>query len=171
MAVDLVEVDPVGAQPPQAVLHGALDVRRLRAALSLAVEREAEALSAELARTPTAAEIAERAGLTVEEVLEARHATAAHRSLSLVTERTAEDGAWAPMDPGALDDGYARAEERARLVTMLGSLRPHERRIVLLRFHDEMSQRDIGRLVGMSQMGVSRLLKRSLDRMREAAEG
>ena len=137
---------------------------------SLTVERETEAISAVLMRAPTAAEIAERTGLGVEEVLEAHHAAAAHRSLSLISEGGAEDDPGAATDPGALDDGYARAEERATIVTMLGALKPYEREIVMLRFHDELSQREIGRRVGLSQMSVSRVLRRSLDRMRTAAE-
>jgi RNA polymerase sigma-B factor len=137
---------------------------------SLAVERATDALSAVLMRAPTAAEIAERTGLTVEEVLEAHQAAAGHRSLSLLPEALAEDDPRVWTDPGALDDGYARAEERATLVTMLETLKPHEREIVLLRFHNELSQREIGRRVGISQMGVSRILRRSLDRMRTAAE-
>ena len=137
---------------------------------SLAVERETEALGAVLMRAPTAAEIAERTGLAVEEVLETHHAAGAHRSLSLSPEGGAEGDPGAATDPGALDDGYARAEERATIVTMLGALKPYEREIVMLRFHDELSQREIGRRVGLSQMSVSRVLRRSLDRMRTAAE-
>jgi RNA polymerase sigma-B factor len=138
---------------------------------ALAAEKAVETLAGELRRAPTPAEIAQRADLTVEEVLEAHQAAAAHRALSLVTERDAEGDDDRPMDRGTLDDGYTRTEERAVLVALLGALKPQERRIVLLRFHHELSQREIGRLVGMSQMGVSRILRRSLDRMREAAEG
>jgi RNA polymerase sigma-B factor len=138
---------------------------------ALAVDKAAEALAAELHRAPTPAQIAEHAGLTVEEVLEAHQASAAHRALTLVTERDPDGDEHVPTAPGAVDEGYVRADERAALVTMLGALKPHERQIVLLRFHDELSQREIGRLVGMSQMGVSRILRRSLDRMREAAGG
>jgi RNA polymerase sigma-B factor len=105
-------------------------------------------------------------------VLEARHASAAHRAVSLAVEGgSSEDDGPAAPDHGALDDGYARAEDHATLVMMLSSLKPREQRIVLLRYHDELSQQEIGRLVGMSQMGVSRALRRSLDRMRDAAEG
>jgi RNA polymerase sigma-B factor len=135
---------------------------------SLAVERETEALSAVLRRAPTAAEIAERTGLAVEEVLEAHHAAAAHRSLSL--EGSTEGDSGVATDPGALDDGYARAEDRATIVSVLGALEPQEREIVMLRFHDELTQREIGLRVGISQMGVSRVLRRSLERMRTAAE-
>ena len=137
---------------------------------SLAVERVADALGAVLMRAPTAAEIAERMGLAVEEVLEAHHAAAAHRSLSSSPQGGAEDDPGAATDPGAVDDGFARAEERATIVTMLGALEPYEREIVMLRFHDELSQREIGRRVGLSQMSISRVLRRSLDRMRYAAE-
>ncbi len=137
---------------------------------SLAVERESEALSATLRRAPTAAEIADRLGLSREEVVEAHQATAAHRAVPLVAEADGDGETGAAVDDGAIDDGFARAEDRASLVSMLGALKPHERRIVLLRFHGELSQQEIGRLVGMSQVGVSRILRRSLDRMRDAAE-
>ena len=138
---------------------------------ALAVEKAAETLAGELRRAPTPVEIAHRAGLTVEEVLDAHQAASAHRALSLVTERDSDDEGDAALDQGMLDEGYRRTEERAVLVAMLRTLKPQERTIVLLRFHDELSQREIGRLVGMSQMGVSRVLRRSLDRMRDAAEG
>ena len=85
-------------------------------------------------------------------------------------EGGAEDAPGATTVPGALDDGYARAEERATIVTMLGALEPCEREIVMLRFHGELSQREIAQRVGVSQMSVSRVLRRSLDRMRTAAE-
>ena len=137
---------------------------------SLAIERETEAISAALMRAPTAAEVAERTGLAVEEVLEAHHAAAAHRSLSLVLEHSGEDDSGVAADPGAFDDGYVRAEERATIVTMLGALKPYEREVVMLRFQYELSQREIARRVGLSQMSVSRVLRRSLDRMRTAAE-
>ena len=137
---------------------------------SLAVERETEALGAALRRAPTAAEIAERTGLALEEVLEAHHAAAAHRSLPLAVEGGGEDDSGVVTDPGAIDDGFARAEDRATIVSMLGELKPYEREIVLLRFHDELSQREIARRVGLSQMSVSRVLRRSFERMRIAAE-
>ena len=136
---------------------------------SLAVERETEASAPRSCARP-AAEIAERTGLALEEVLEAHHAAAAHRSLPLVVEGGGEDDSGVVTDPGAIDDGFARAEDRATIVSMLGALKPYEREIVMLRFHDELSQREIGRRVGISQMSVSRVLRRSFERMRTAAE-
>lgn len=134
-----------------------------------AVEREADVLAAQLGRSPTAAEIGDRLGLRREEVVEAHHAGAGHFAVPFATEGDPDGDADGPEYPGAVDEGFARAEERAALAPMLGSLRPHERKVVLLRFHCELSQQEIGRQVGISQMGVSRILRRSLARMREAA--
>jgi RNA polymerase sigma-B factor len=140
---------------------------------ALAVERVSEALGSSLQRVPTAREVAERLELSEEEVLEAHQAAGAHWSVPLAVERNGDGegdaDASAPPPPGAVDDGYARAEDRVVVTAMFDALKPHERRIVLLRFHGELSQQEIGRLVGMSQMGVSRALRRILERMREAA--
>jgi RNA polymerase sigma-B factor len=70
---------------------------------------------------------------------------------------------------GRVDDGYARAEDRVELVSLLRALSPPDAEIVLLRFHDELTQDAIARRVGASQMHVSRVLRRSLVRMRDAA--
>ena len=66
------------------------------------------------------------------------------------------------------EDGYARTEDHAELVSLLRALRPEDAQVVLLRFHDELSQDAIARQVGVSQMQVSRILRRSLARMRDA---
>jgi RNA polymerase sigma-B factor len=150
--------------------HGwAVRVPRRLQERAMAVEAEADALAARLGRAPTPAEIGERLGLSREEVVEAHHAAGGHFAVPFATGCDADGDADGPREPAELDDGYARAEERAALVPMLGSLRPHEQQIVLLRFHSELTQQEIGRLVGVSQMGVSRILRRSLARMREAA--
>ena len=131
------------------------------------VDLETDALTSQLGRAPTVREIGERLGLSDEEVLEAHEAAGGHRAVALVSERHSDEDGAAPLEIGAVEAGYARAEDRATLRTMLRALEPHERQIVLLRFHGELSQQEIGRLVGMSQMGVSRILRRSLDRMRD----
>jgi|SRR5918997_5256540 RNA polymerase sigma-B factor len=136
---------------------------------TLAVERASTILSAELHRSPTAAEVAKHTGLSVEEVLEADEAQGAHWTVALVTGPGDEEHG--SRDPGGVDDGYARAEEHADVMTMLRALEPRDREIVLLRFHQELSQREIGLRLGISQMGVSRILRRSLECMRLAAEG
>lgn len=136
---------------------------------SLAVEREGELLAARLQRAPTPREIGDQLGLTREEVFEAYEAASGHFAVPLVAERDADGDADGWLAPGAVDDGFARAEDRAVLASMLHALKPYEQRVVLLRFHGELSQQEIGRLVGVSQMGVSRILRRSLARMRDAA--
>ena len=70
--------------------------------------------------------------------------------------------------PGRIDDGFARAEDRAVLAPLLGTLRPRDAEIVLLRFRDDLTQDAIARRVGVSQMQVSRVLSRSLAQLREA---
>ena len=65
---------------------------------------------------------------------------------------------------GRDDDGYARAEDRALLVSLLRTLSPQDAEIVLLRFREELTQDAIARRVGVSQMQVSRVLCRSMGR-------
>jgi RNA polymerase sigma-B factor len=68
---------------------------------------------------------------------------------------------------GGEDQGFVRAEERAMLQTGLEVLAPREREILMLRYVDGMTQREIARAVGVSQMHVSRLIRRSVDSMRD----
>jgi len=95
--------------------------------------------------------------------------------LAVASHTVPIDGPWSgdgeePEEPrsGRVDDGYARAEDRAQLVSLLRALTPQEAEIVLLRFHDELTQDAIAQRVGVSQMHVSRVLRRSLVRMRDA---
>jgi len=71
--------------------------------------------------------------------------------------------------PWQLEDGYARVEDRATLAGLLATLSARDARIVFLRFHADLTQETIGRLVGTSQMQVSRVLYRSLVRLRALA--
>jgi len=138
---------------------------------ALDVERATTVLSAELQRAPTVIELAGHTGLSVEEVLEAHEAAGAHWTVPLAGGPADDDEDHAPSQPGRVDDGFARAEQHADVMMMLRALEPRDREIVLLRFHHELSQREIGSRLGLSQMGVSRILRRSLERMRGAAEG
>jgi len=122
-----------------------------------------------MGRPPRASEVAEHLGVTEEDVLEAMDAGGAYRPLSLD----------APS-PGSTDHGPAdrlgesdlramTAERRMVLAELLDSLGERERRIIFLRFFEEMSQSEIAEQVGTSQVHVSRLIRASLERMREAA--
>jgi len=137
------------------------------------VRRCAEELESELGRTPTAAELAERVGATVEEVLEAREAADAQHGLSLsrpaggdgdVEERTLGDTL------GAEDRALSGAEDSAMIDGLLSHLDDRARTILRLRFHEDMTQSEIGRELGISQMHVSRLMRQSLTRLQQLAQ-
>jgi RNA polymerase sigma-B factor len=71
---------------------------------------------------------------------------------------------------GALDVGMGDAEDRAVLVPLLESLPERERKIILMRFFEGLTQSEIAARMGISQMHVSRLLARSLSQLREISE-
>lgn len=133
-------------------------------------QRTTEALWCELGRPPTPAEVAARANATVGEILEARRASAARKPMSL---DGSPSGSPDPLQ-GVLaveEPGYRQAEQRATIATLLRVLDEQEREILRLRFGDELSQREIGDRVGLSQVQVSRLIRRALTRLQAAAEG
>lgn len=138
----------------------------LHVRLSTAVEE----LSQDLKRTPTAAEVAEHLGVTEEDVLEAMDASSAYRPASLDAPSPGE-GDQGPGDRlGAADGGAATAEDRMVLAGLLNSLAEREQRIVYLRFFEGLSQSEIAAIVGTSQVHVSRLIRASLDRMRDSLD-
>ena len=130
--------------------------------LSLRIERVRDDLVPSLGRQPTVAELSQHLSAAQELILEALEATAARQAIPL-------EAPWSRNGGGRDEDGYARAEDRAELVSLLRGLSPEDAKVVLLRFHDDLSQDAIARQVGVSQMQVSRILRRSLARMRDAA--
>jgi RNA polymerase sigma-B factor len=130
-----------------------------------AVQTAVSALQATLGRSPTIAEIAERIEATSEQVIEAMEARFAYRveSLDAPAEPGDERDQWRLA--GELDAGYDTAEQSAFLSRALGALPQRERDLVRLRFEEDLSQSEIGRQLGISQMHVSRLLRRALARM------
>jgi len=124
-------------------------------------------LSQELGRSPTPLEIAARAGVPEEEVLEAMEAGGMYRLVSLDGSLTDDDDApELSLQLGDDDAGFVRVERRAELDELLAVLPERERTIVVLRFFDGLTQSEIAARVGISQMHVSRLLSRSLDVLR-----
>jgi RNA polymerase sigma-B factor len=137
--------------------------------LSARVTREVDRLSTKLGRSPTVADLAKATGATPEQVLEALQGAQAYSTVPL-DEPLGEDGE--PVARiGAEDPAYAAAEERIELARGLRALNERERRIVLLRFFAGLTQREIAERVGISQMHVSRLLRRSLERMGDSLAG
>jgi RNA polymerase sigma-B factor len=131
-------------------------------------------LSASLMRSPTPREVAADLGMPVEHVLESLAVRRAYRPESLDAPPTpAADGSersWEALH-GREDDGYARAEASASVERAMRALPEREQEIIRLRFAEELSQAEIGNVLGISQMHVSRLLRRGLDRVETIVSG
>jgi RNA polymerase sigma-B factor len=138
--------------------------------LHLQLGRVVATLGQEQGRSPTPREVAERAGVSEEEVLEAMEAGSLYRLVSLDGPATRDDEASELVAGlGDEDPEFEQIERRAELDVMLGVLPDRERRIVELRFFDGLTQSEIAERVGVSQMHVSRLLARSLEMLRAEA--
>lgn len=124
-------------------------------------------LSQKLSRAPTVAELAEHLGLSEEEILEGLESANAYSTLSLDATDQADDEGPAVVDQlGAEDEALAGVEYRESLKPLLEQLDPREKRILLLRFFGNMTQSQIAEEIGISQMHVSRLLARTLAKLR-----
>lgn len=129
-----------------------------------------EELAHRSGRSPTVGEVASHLGLSMEDVVEALEVREALRASPL--ERPGPDGGDAhhlPLPGDGPGTGYELVEQRDALRRLLHVLPDRERRIVVLRFFHELSQSQIAREVGCSQIQVSRLLARSLATLRQAA--
>jgi RNA polymerase sigma-B factor len=129
-------------------------------------------LGQDLGRSPTVAEIAEAAGTTEEVVLEGMEIAQAYNFTSLDAPLDSEDSESSSFADqiGAEDDQLENLEYRAALAPEMAKLPERERRILYLRFYKGLTQSEIADLMGISQMHVSRLLNRTLMRLREALE-
>ena len=139
--------------------------------LHLRVTGVVDELQLELGRSPTVAEIAVRAGTSEDEVIEAVDAGSAYRSTSLDAGRGDDEESLGLLGQlGDLDPEMARAENRTGLSPLLSQLADREQLMLYLRFYEGKTQSEIAQRLGISQMHVSRLLARSLERLREMAE-
>jgi RNA polymerase sigma-B factor len=140
--------------------------------MAVRVDRIADEMSRELGRAPTPAEIAERTGSTLEQVLEAREASGAYRAVSLDRPRSEdEDDGDSYADAfGVEDPGYGLAEDAATVDRLMRVLSEREREVLRLRFAEDLTQSEIGQRVGVSQMHVSRLIRQSIARLRDEAD-
>jgi RNA polymerase sigma-B factor len=138
--------------------------------LALAVQRKADVMNTEIGRPPTAEELAEKLGRDVEDVLEAREALRAMRPASLDRPgQAADDEDDIPLQRiGDIDPGYERTEEAVTIGRLVRDLPERERRILALRFSGDLTQSEIGEQLGISQMHVSRLLRRTIDELHES---
>jgi RNA polymerase sigma-B factor len=138
---------------------------------ALAVSRETEALSKSLGRSPKAREVAAALGCTVEEVLEAQEVAASYEAASLDAPATRDDEESATLVDllGDEDPSYDLVDDRHAIATTWNQLPEVEREVLELRFLHDLTQREIGEQIGYSQMHVSRLLRRALNRLERAA--
>ncbi len=142
--------------------------------LAVKVDRAGEEMTRTLGRAPTPTEIGERLGATAEQVLEAREAAHAYRAVSLDRPRGPdedEEGHEFADAFGVEDPGFARAEDAATMERLMRTLTEREREVLRLRFAEDLTQSEIGRRVGVSQMHVSRLIRQSVAKLRELAAG
>lgn len=125
-----------------------------------------EELSQEQGRTPGTAEIAARLDVSVEQVRKAIDDCAAGAAISL-DEGRYDDGLTRGDRLGSPEPGYGHVDDTLELAPALDTLPSRERRILGLRFYGQKSQSEIADEIGMSQMHVSRLLRRSLGDLRK----
>jgi RNA polymerase sigma-B factor len=139
--------------------------------LALRVERLNRELSSAGGIPPSAAELAEQAGVCVEDVLEAREAYRAQHAVSLDQPRRSEaDEAASLADTlPAEETEIPLAEDRVLLDSLLATLDPRSEQIVRLYHQQELTQTEIGRRLGYSQMHVSRLLRQAVTQLVTAA--
>jgi RNA polymerase sigma-B factor len=143
--------------------------------LALKAERGVADLTKKLRRQPTVPELAQHLDCTEEQALEALEAAGAYHATSLDTPRGGRVGADEPGDTladtlGGDDDNYARAEERATIDRLMRSITPREREVLRLRFEEDLTQAEIGEIIGVSQMQVSRLIRQAVTRLRTVAQ-
>jgi RNA polymerase sigma-B factor len=142
--------------------------RRLRE-LGLTLRRLRLDLEQQLGRSPTIQEMASAAAVSEERLLQAMEVDRAYSPCSLDTQLAGPDGGdkgavWDCV--GADDPGIAGVEERGALLQAINHLERRQRRIIQLRFYDELSQAEVARQLGISQMHVSRLERQALGHLR-----
>jgi RNA polymerase sigma-B factor len=127
-------------------------------------------LSRELGRSPSARELAEALSVPREEVLETMEAAVAYDAASLEAPRGDDDAdSWADS-LGAEDERYELIEYSATIAPTLRALPERDRTVLHLRFVEDLTQSEIAERIGVSQMHVSRLIRRALTRLRAVAD-
>jgi RNA polymerase sigma-B factor len=138
----------------------------------LAISEATDRLSHKLGRSPTVADLAAHLGLSEEEVLEGLEGARAYNCTSLSTPLHDDGGMELGDALGGPDPELELAELRVALGPAMATLQPREQEILMLRFYGNFTQSQIAARIGVSQMHVSRLLARTLAKLRrELAAG
>jgi RNA polymerase sigma-B factor len=128
-------------------------------------------LARDSGRSPTAAQVADEMGVPAEQVLEAMEAAIAYDAVSLEAPRAGEqrEGDSYADTVGAEDERYELIEYSAAIAPTVSALPARDRLVLQLRFVDDLTQSEIAERIGVSQMHVSRLIRRALTRLRTVA--
>ena len=137
---------------------------------ALQVYRVSDRLTGTLGRSPSAGEIAEALNTSVESVLEALQTVSAKRPDRLDAPSEYEDDERGGPIATFEDDGFEIAEASATMAPLLSRLTPREQQILRLRFEHDLTQSEIAALFGISQMHVSRILRRTIAELQALAE-
>jgi len=150
-------------------LGWSVHVPRSSQELALKVENAQRKLMPAIGRSPTVQELAQYLELSIEDVLDALEASAAHHSTSLDAPR--QDG---DEEVGTLADSLGTDDERFELIELGATIAPaarqlteRERHVLALRFLEDRTQSEIAEQIGVSQMQVSRILRQSVARLSE----
>lgn len=140
--------------------------------LALKVEDARQKLMTKTGRPPSVQDLAQYLELSLEDVLEALETAGAHHTASLDSPR--DDG---EEETGTLADAFGEVDERFELVdarVTIAAAAQHlgarERHVLVLRFVEDLTQSQIASMIGVSQMQVSRILRRALEQLRELAQ-
>jgi RNA polymerase sigma-B factor len=147
-------------------VHVPRDLQELGQRLGSATDE----LASRLGRPPTVAELAARLGVTTEQVLEAREALAAHSPASLDEPVSGDEQSTALGDLiGGEDAALRGAEDAVLLEHYLEQLSERHREVLRLRYEEDLKQREIGAILGVSQMHVSRLIRQGIEQLQVVA--
>ncbi|NGQ96053.1 RNA polymerase sigma factor SigB [Brevibacillus sp. SYP-B805] len=141
--------------------------------LSPKIKKAVDELTVRLQRSPQIADIARHLSVSEEEVLETMEMGRNYHTLSVDNEIEADsDGSTITLLDliGSEDRGYDHVEQEMTLAKILHVLNDREKEIIQLIFYDNLSQKQAGDQLGISQMHVSRLQRRALAKLREAME-
>jgi RNA polymerase sigma-B factor len=136
---------------------------------AMLIEQVTERLQRQAGVAPTVQEVARASALTEEEVLEARQALEGRRATSLSPTED-DESAGLHRTLGRLDAGFDDVEQRSTITQLGATLTRREREVIHLRFDQDLTQTEIGEIVGVSQMQVSRILRIALGKMRATAK-
>jgi RNA polymerase sigma-B factor len=144
-------------------------VQRQLQELHLQISRAVPGLTQQLGRVPTAADLSEHLGVSVAQVGAGMDCARAYRAFSLnAPVRTGDADVELGELVGGVDTDLESVPERQALWQAVGKLPAREQKILILRFFGNLTQAEIAKTVGVSQMHVSRLLTQSLHRLRDA---